>query len=153
MYQYTNTCMKKKPVLYIGIILIIILIIIHWLTYLGIYRYILLGLYNSCLVFLKGFHTYNTCTNIKRLKIWSSKHDSRPNDNIPLIYLAWKYDECLGETSINKCYNEMNCVIKRKYWEKIYGCFILMKYVNKILVEEKCYSCEEKNHEQNNAYQ
>lgn len=47
----------------------------------------------------------------------------------------------------------MNCVIKRKYWEKIYGCFILMKYVNKILVEEKCYSCEEKNHEQNNAYQ
>lgn len=38
----------------------------------------------------------------------------------------------------------MNCVIKRKYWEKIYGCFILMKYVNKILVEEKCYSCEEK---------
>lgn len=43
----------------------------------------------------------------------------------------------------------MNCVIKRKYWEKIYGCFILMKYVNKILVEEKCYSCEEKNHEQN----
>lgn len=47
----------------------------------------------------------------------------------------------------------MNCVIKRKNWEKIYGCFILMKYVNKILVEEKCYSCEEKNHEQNNAYQ
>lgn len=47
----------------------------------------------------------------------------------------------------------MNCVIKRKYWEKIYDCFILMKYVNKILVEEKCYSCEEKNHEQNNAYQ
>lgn len=47
----------------------------------------------------------------------------------------------------------MNCVIKRKYWEKIYGCFILMKYVIKILVEEKCYSCEEKNHEQNNAYQ
>lgn len=47
----------------------------------------------------------------------------------------------------------MNCVIKRKYQEKIYGCFILMKYVNKILVEEKCYSCEEKNHEQNNAYQ
>lgn len=47
----------------------------------------------------------------------------------------------------------MNCVIKRKYSEKIYGCFILMKYVNKILVEEKCYSCEEKNHEQNNAYQ
>lgn len=46
----------------------------------------------------------------------------------------------------------MNCVIKRKYWEKIYGCFIPMKYVNKILVEEKCYSCEEKNHEQNNAY-
>lgn len=46
----------------------------------------------------------------------------------------------------------MNCVIKRKYWEKIYGCFILMKYVIKILVEEKCYSCEEKNHEQNNAY-
>lgn len=46
----------------------------------------------------------------------------------------------------------MNCVIKRKYWEKIYGCFILMKYVNKILVEEKCYSCEEKN-QQNNAYQ
>lgn len=73
--------------------------------------------------------------------------------NIPLIYLAWKYAECLGETSINYCYNEMNCVIKRKYWEKIYGCFILMKYVNKILVEEKCYSCEEKNHEQNNAYQ
>lgn len=69
---------EKKPVLYIGIILIIILIIIHWLIYLGIY--ILLGLNNSCLFFLKVFILV-IIRNIKRLKIWSSKHDSRPNDN------------------------------------------------------------------------
>lgn len=36
---------------------------------------------------------------------------------------------------------------------KRYTAVLFWWYVNKILVEEKCYSCEEKNHEQNNAYQ
>lgn len=73
MYQYTNTCMKK-PVLYIGIILIIILIIIT-LNYTFYWDFIIHAFF-----FLKVFILV-IIRNIKRLKIWSSKHDSRPNDN------------------------------------------------------------------------
>lgn len=68
MYVSIHKYGGKNQVHYIGLDL---------LTYLGIY--ILLGLYNSCLFF--QVFTLVIIHNIKRLKIWSSKHDSRTNDN------------------------------------------------------------------------
>lgn len=66
MYQYTN--MGKKPSA------------LYRLRFTYISRNIhLLGLYNSCLFF--QVFTLVIIHNIKRLKIWSSKHDSRTNDN------------------------------------------------------------------------